>query len=104
MTRQIELIRTVIAALLIVAAVALIIVISVSASTDTMPPELPTLTAPPHDWQPTPTTQWILTSTPGPYPPPPPVVNTPAPYPQPDPADGGASAFLPVQVDVESYP
>lgn len=95
MKREIELVRTIVAALLLVAAVAVILATVATAAPSTDPPILPTLTAPPHDWQPTPTTQWILTATPGPYPPPPPIVNTPGPYPHPDPNEGGYSGFMP---------
>lgn len=92
MKRQIEIIRfLVVVGLLLVSVVVGLAV----AAPDVSPPELPTLTPPPHDWQPTPTTQWILTATPGPYPPPPPIVYTPGPYPQPDPDEGGYSGFLP---------
>lgn len=95
MKHQIETIRTAVAVMLAAVALALVVWTLATAAPSTDPPILPTLTAPPHDWQPTPTTQWILTATPGPYPPPPPIVYTPGPYPQPDPDEGGYSGFLP---------
>lgn len=104
MKRKIEIFRAVAIVALVFISVAIIGLTVAGAVAVESPPELPTLTAPAHDWEPTPTRQWILTSTPGPYPPPPPIVNTPGPYPQPDPNEGGYSGFLPVQVDVESYP
>lgn len=55
-----------------------------TAADDTHPPELPTLTAP----------------APNPYPEPYPGPPTPRPYPAPK----GYPSYLPVQVDVESYP
>lgn len=93
MKRQIEIIRYLVVIALLLASVVAGLALA-APSTD--PPILPTLTAPPHDWQPTPTTQWIPTVTPGPYPPPPPIVNTPAPYPPPPHPDaGGEAVYLP---------
>jgi len=97
MKRQIELIRTVVAVMLAAGALAAIVWTLAIAAPSTSPPELPTLTAPAPGWQPTATTQWILTATPGPYPPPPPIVNTPGPYPEP-------GVFLPYVQDGEAYP
>jgi hypothetical protein len=80
MKKQIELVRTIIAAVLIVASCAIILATIATAAGNTSPPELPTLTAPP--------------PYPGPDPYPPPGDPYPAPYP----------AYLPFQADGESYP
>lgn len=94
MKKQIELIWTIIAALLLVATVAIILATVATAAGDTHPPELPTLTAP--------APGAIPTATPGGYPGPEPYPGPPTPKPYPAPP--GYPSYLPVQVDVEAYP
>lgn len=82
MKRQIDTIRYLVVIGLLLATVIVGLAVAAADTPDTSPPELPTLTPPPHDWHPTPTTQWIPSATPGPYPYPQPIVTvTPAPYP-----------------------
>lgn len=92
MKRQIELIRTVIAVMLAAVALALVVFTLATAAPPIDQPVLPTLTAPAPNTTPG--------ATANPYPPPYPGPPTPNPYPAPP----GYPAFLPVQVDVESYP
>ena len=92
MKHQIDLIRTIVAALLLVAAVAVILATVATAAGDTHPPELPTLTAP-------------APGTPRPTVDPYPTISPyPGPWPTTPPRRPGYPSFLPVQVDVEAYP
>ena len=93
MRHQIDLIRTIVAALLLVAAVAVILATVATAAGDTHPPELPTLTAP--------APGWVPTATVGPYPT---ISPYPGPWPTTPPRRPGYPSFLPVQVDGEAYP